>query len=182
VVITSGQQARIRMATIILSLMLHESGFRKDVDFGIGKHARGDDGRSWCLMQINLGNGQTLRWNKVHHRFMRDGDPVDEEAPRWFGHELVEDRTKCIRTGLRTIVGTACRHLPVLEWLRAYASGSCDSGSEASRRRMTLAVSWFNMHRPAFDDAAIWQALRSPTTEDSFILLSENRQRQQMLP
>lgn len=158
-VITSGRYARIRMTAIILSLMLHESGFRKDVDHGVGKYARGDGGRSWCMMQINLGTGQTLPWNTAKRRFWRDGDSPEELAERWRGTDLVTDRQKCVRTGLRTVVGTACKQLPVMEWLRAYASGNCGNGSAASRTRMALAIRWFDQHKPDFDDAAIRQAL-----------------------
>jgi hypothetical protein len=34
----------------------NESGFRRDVHSGVGPNARGDNGRSWCLGQLLLGN------------------------------------------------------------------------------------------------------------------------------
>ena len=174
-VITSGKHARLRMTAILLSIMLHESGFRKDVDYGQGKYARGDGGRFWCMMQLNIGNGQTRAWNRAKQRFERPGDPPDELDTGWYGRELVTDRRNCIRAGLRTVVGTACKRLPPMEWLRAYASGSCGNGSAASRARMGLAVRWFDGHRPDFTDADVFQALNPapvvpPKPEDPFIL------------
>lgn len=173
-VITSGKYARLRMTSILLSIMLHESGFRKDVDYGQGKYARGDRGNSWCLMQLNIGKGQTRAWNHVQNRFERPGDPPEELEEGWYGPELVNNRVNCIRAGLRTVVGTACRRLPPLEWLRAYASGSCGAGSKASQARMGTAVRWFDAHRPTFTDSDVFAALQpappSPKREDPLIL------------
>ena len=39
----------------LVTVAYHESGFREDVHSGIGRHARGDAGRSWCLVQRLLG-------------------------------------------------------------------------------------------------------------------------------
>jgi hypothetical protein len=157
-----GPNGRARTAALILSVMLHESAFRKDVDTGIGKLARGDGGRSWCLMQMNIGSGRTISWNKTKYRFAKDGDPVDEILPSYTGQMLVQDRKNCIRAGLHGIHGTRCGGLPVREWLRAYASGSCEKGSTESRRRMDVAIAWYNNHRPSFTDADILTAMATP--------------------
>ena len=66
-----GRYAQARTVSVVLSLMLHESGFRKDVDYGLGKLARGDQGRSWCLMQLNVGTGKTIPWHEKHNRMAR---------------------------------------------------------------------------------------------------------------
>ena len=73
-----GSTGRARTVSVILSIMLHESGFRRDVDLNLGKYARGDKGNSWCLMQLNVGTGRTLKWNKKHNRKVRWNDPPEE--------------------------------------------------------------------------------------------------------
>lgn len=159
-----GAYAQSRTTALILSLMLHESSFRKDVDFGVGSKARGDHGNSWCLMQINIGTGKTLSWNTVRGRFARPGDDSAEVELGWTGRELVEDRKKCIRAGLRVVRGTLCNNLPQLEWLRAYASGSCSYGSEESQRRMGVAIRWFNSHKPPMTDAELLAEVKKAAT------------------
>jgi len=47
--------ARGKLAPAVLTVVYHESGFRRDVHSGVGKWSRGDDGRSWCLGQMMLG-------------------------------------------------------------------------------------------------------------------------------
>lgn len=156
-VITKGTQARIRMAAIIVSVMLHESGFRKDVDTGKGKYARGDHGNSWCLMQINVGKGRTKAWNYTHNRFARPNDNPEEVTQGWTGEELVADRKNCIRAGLHIITATTCRGQGPLGWLRGYASGSCQKGEQASKSRVGLALRWVHSHRPDFTDEDLLQ-------------------------
>lgn len=63
-------------AALVASVAFFESGFRKDVDFGVGKYGRGDNGGSWCLMQRHVG---------------KDGE------------YLVQDRRRCLREGLRVM-------------------------------------------------------------------------------
>lgn len=159
-----GTNGRARTTALILSIILNESGFRKDVDTGVGKHARGDGGRSWCLMQMNLGTGKTRPWNQKMYRFAKppckEGQPVDrrycdpaeEIVEGVTGQQMVNDRKLCIREGLHALHGALCTALPVREWLRAYASGSCDKGSEQSRVRMDLAITWYANHKPTFMD------------------------------
>src|SRR5512142_1412193 len=55
-----GTGGRARTAGLMLAVAFHESGFRRDVDFGIGPSSRGDSGQSWCLMQIKVGTGRTI--------------------------------------------------------------------------------------------------------------------------
>ena len=51
-----GSRGRIRTAALILSIAMYESSYRKDVDMNLGLEGRGDGGRSWCLMQVQLGS------------------------------------------------------------------------------------------------------------------------------
>lgn len=169
-----GPNGRARTATMVLSIMLHESAFRRDVDFGLGKAGRGDHGRSWCLMQVQTGTGRTIPWNKEKKRFYKYSDPKDEVVQGWTGSELVTDRRKCIEAGIRVIGASfaSCHHLPVSEWLRVYASGNCEDGSDASRRRMYTGINWYSRHAPPLSDAAIMDAMR-PQPPEATSLLSD---------
>lgn len=148
-----GKYGKVRTATVLLSVAYFESGFHKNVDFGLGKLARGDNGHSWCLTQQNIGTGRTLSWNKVQNRWARANDPPDQVELGWTGLELVTDRKKCLRVALRGIRASfnACREYPLPERLRSYASGTCKAGGEASAKRMNFAARWFDGHRPEPD-------------------------------
>lgn len=102
-----GKNGRHATATLLLGLSWMESGWRRDVDLGLGKVARGG-GMDSCLMQIRLGKNETTQ----------EG---------WTWQELVSDREKCFRAGLRIIRRSmsACRELPPEHRLSAYATGSC---------------------------------------------------------
>jgi hypothetical protein len=153
----AGDDGRAKTAAVVMSIMTHESGFRRDVDYGLGRAGRGDSGNSWCLMQVKTGNGRTATWNRVKHRFAMWNDPPDELVQGWTGPELVADRKKCITAGYRIMSASfsACRGLPVSGWLRVYASGSCEAGAPESEHRMNMGINWFNNHRPPFTDAEI---------------------------
>ncbi len=148
-----GPHGKARTATVLLSVMLFESGFHRNVDFGLGKYARGDNGRSWCLTQQHIGTGRTISWNKVHNRWARASDPPEQVELGWTGEELIADRKKCIRVALRGIRSSfnSCRTYPVNEWLRSYGSGTCEAGGEASIKRMALAITWYGQHKPEPD-------------------------------
>lgn len=114
---------RARTALLILSVALKESGFRKDVDLGKGKMAKGDNGRSVCLMQLNLGTGTV---------------PVkDAEVGSWDAAAVLGDRKKCFRAALHLMRRSfhSCGG-PLQGRLAAYASGSCDKGQQASFNRI----------------------------------------------
>lgn len=157
-----GQDGRARTASIVMGIMFYESSFRRDVDLGLGSASRGDGGRSWCLMQVKIdGKGaRTATWNTKHHRFKRWNDDPADLVEGWTGPELVSDRRKCIEAGYRIMSSSfaVCGHLPVPEWLRAYASGNCDDdggGAEKSEQRMNFGINWYNRHRPTFTDSDI---------------------------
>jgi len=120
-----GPDGRARTALLMLSVASYESGYRKRVDDGRG---RGDNGRSFCLMQIRVGTGAT--------------------GEGWTGPDLVEDRTRCFRAALHILRKSfgICHSLPVEDRLSAYASGSCTAGTEASRRRILRASNWGATH------------------------------------
>ena len=67
--------ARERTAAIMLGIMAKESQFRRDIDLNIGSKARGDNGASYCMMQINVGKGRTQAWNATKNRFAYRSDP-----------------------------------------------------------------------------------------------------------
>jgi len=156
-----GDNGRSRTVSVILSIMLHESGFMKNVDYGVGKYARGDKGNSWCLMQINVGSGRTLKWNTAHDRLPRWGDDPADISDGYTGQELVDDRKKCIAEGLKVlrVSFSSCNGmgLPLDQRLRVYASGKCTAGAEGSTARMGTAIRWFHNSAPqrTFTDAGI---------------------------
>jgi len=141
-----GKDARARTVTLVLGIMFHESGgYMKHVDYGLGKYSRGDEGHSWCLMQLNIGNGRTLRWNTKHDRPPKYGDPETEIFEGYLGQELVEDRQKCIQEGLKVVRVSflACHRNPLLLKLASYTSGKCHKGLRESRVRMSTAIRWY---------------------------------------
>lgn len=106
----TGKNAEVRTAALITSIGLYESGFRKEVDEGT---VRGDGGRSWCLMQINLGSGTV---------------PVGDDVMRsWKGKDLVKDRKKCFKVALEMVrlSMNQCSSLTGGSVLSGYTSGKC---------------------------------------------------------
>lgn len=144
-----GRWGRARTVTVLLGIMLYESGFWRNVDFGVGKYGRGDKGNSWCLMQMNVGNGRPWTrgggYNVKHDRPWRFGDKAEDLIEGASGPEMVADRRKCITEGLRLIRLSfrSCRSNPLKERLNVYASGNCKYGSAGSRIRMAAAIKFF---------------------------------------
>jgi hypothetical protein len=125
-----GPQGRMQTGLLLASVAFYESGgYRRDVDFGIGDKARGDSGRSWCLMQINLGDGRTVE--------------------RWSGRDLVLDRQKCLRVGLRRLRQSfeMCKGEAFMDRLSGYTTGRCTADDDFSHRRMKRALGWWSQHR-----------------------------------
>ena len=110
--------------SMVLAISYMESGFRKDVDLGIGK-GRGDHGNSCCVMQILVGKNQT--------------------AEGWTCDDLVSDRRKCFTSGYRIVRQSfgGCYNLPLEYRLTQYASGQCGLGKPESKARVSLGLSWF---------------------------------------
>jgi hypothetical protein len=125
-----GPQGRAQTGLLLASVAFYESGgFRRDVDLGLGNRARGDSGRSWCLMQINIGDGTTIE--------------------RWTGHNLVEDRQKCFRAGLRKLRQSfaMCQNQSFADRLSGYTKGRCTDDDDFSHRRLNRALDWWSSHR-----------------------------------
>jgi hypothetical protein len=122
-----GTSGRAETAILMLSVASFESSFKKSVDNGIG---RGDNGRSYCLMQIHVGAGTTLEG--------------------WSGPELVENRQRCFRAALHILRGSfgVCRKLPIEDRLSAYATGRCLPNVEISRSRVGRARTFWESHAP----------------------------------
>jgi hypothetical protein len=125
-----GRDARTQTALVMLSIASFESAYTREVDFGIGRGV-GDQGNSWCLMQLRIGRGTT-----------REG---------WTGHDLVEDRTKCFRAALHLLRGSfnSCQSLPLFDRLSAYATGRCERDLYKSQSRVSRAFGWWDRHKLA---------------------------------
>jgi hypothetical protein len=122
-----GADRRTETAVLMLAVASYESSFNKRVDDGT---RRGDNGHSYCLMQIRVGQGAT-----------REG---------WNGRQLVEDRKLCFRAALHILQASfaACRKLPLDDRLSAYASGHCFADAAISRSRVWRARAWWESHAP----------------------------------
>lgn len=120
-----GPTGRAQTALLMLSVASYESSFKKSVDEGT---RTGDHGRSFCLMQIRVGDGQT--------------------ADGWSSADIIADRTKCFRAALHYLRGSfnACRKLPMSDRMSAYATGRCVEGEEKSRERVGRAQAWWDTH------------------------------------
>lgn len=144
----SGEHGRAKTATLVLAVMTNESGFRKDVDLGVGPYARGDGGRSWCLMQLNIGRKRTIRWNYVQDRVPRWNDLTSEVFDGYYGSELVSERRLCVSEGLKIMSASmkACHNLPLNRRLAGYVIGSCSNpdGYPGSEDRFAKAMRWYN--------------------------------------
>ena len=126
-----GPDARAETALFVSSVAFYESGgFRRDVELGTGKHSRGDSGRSWCLMQVNIGGGTT--------------------AEHWSGPELVNDQEKCIRAGLHRMRESFehCKGQTFVDRLSGYTDGRCRDGADAAHRRTRRAIDFWERHPP----------------------------------
>jgi len=154
--------ARAKTALVLLAIANYESGFRRDVDFNLGAESRGDHGRSWCLMQVNLGAPSKAGKSPTRIVFTSNGtyEWAYDGTNGYGGEDLVRDRKLCFRAALHMVRVSfnACGKLPAEERLRVYASGTCsESASKASRRRMRLAQHWMSNPRlkPPLMDLAL---------------------------
>jgi hypothetical protein len=122
-----GPDARAETALLMLSIASFESSYQVKVDDG---NHRGDNGHSYCLMQIHVGDGKT-----------REG---------WTGGDLVANRTMCFRAALHILHASfnACRAFPLEDRLGAYATGHCFQGANISRSRVSRARNYWLAHAP----------------------------------
>jgi hypothetical protein len=125
--VLGGPDSRAETALLMLAVASYESSFSKGVDEGA---RRGDNGHSYCLMQIHVGQGAT-----------REG---------WSARQLIENRRLCFRAALHIMQASfaACRKLPFDDRLSAYASGHCFQSAKISRSRVWRARAWWRAHAP----------------------------------
>lgn len=153
----SGNRGRLKTTIHILAIDLFEGGLRRDVHLGLGKRARGDYGRSHCLMQINIGKGT-----------VPDPDPI---ISLWTGADLVGTgdlmpmRTdNCHTVGLHMMRRSmaACRTGDWYDGLSVYASGKCQTGEEKGRARLRFAARELQKLPKEWTDAEVAKALEPP--------------------
>jgi len=116
----NAEKNTLKEAALLTSVAFFESNFRKDVDEG---KIRGDHGRSWCFMQINIGNGHVT--------------VGDSEMKKWKGIDLINDRTKCFRASIEILRNSmeACKHLAGGGVLSGYTTGRCIPNERTSKIR-----------------------------------------------
>ena len=172
--IFSGKFGRARTAMLLVGIAYMESGFRKDIDTGVGKMARGDFGKSWCPMQMNLGKKKVQRDDGTWFE-----DSAEKTPEGWSGRDLVTDREKCYRAGLHAARGSILKcsvglakkgtrmkkkvdghvvevtleedqmvPLPFGDKLSAYATGSCLYNQAHSRSRIAKSFQLFEKFPP----------------------------------
>lgn len=150
----TGPTGRAQSLAILLSLAWFESGFRKDVDLGRGPVARGDKGRSWCMVQVLLGNPD--KDGKTSRRVVltKDGGAsivTDKtKSVGWGGEDLVADRTKCFRVGYRFLRKSfrACPGQAFDDRISVYGAGACLKNWEPSQVRIRHAKRWLALSGP----------------------------------
>ena len=179
-----GSRGRERTAMVLLAVATFESGFRKDVDFGVGKMSKGDGGKSWCLNQVNLGKRDSVGStpNRIVVNIGGGFKITDHQDEGWSGQDLVDDRQKCFHAALSILRSSfaSCSRNPMEERLTQYASGHCDQGEDASRKRMGLALRWMGTKLPKFKDAEVFDWMgekKNPTqlpSSESPMLVSQN--------
>jgi hypothetical protein len=158
--IFSGKYGRARTLALILSVSYFESGFRKDVDFGVGPSSRGDNGKSWCMMQVMLGpagvDGNTRKKITIMDNYYKLSNDSN-----WGGLDLVNDREKCFRVGLHLIRSSfaSCSGIPVEDRLSVYGAGECISNWKPSRYRVRKAQDWFSAEQPPLSDVEVLDIL-----------------------
>lgn len=147
---------RAKTLAVMLSIARSESGgYRRDVDFNIGKLARGDGGKSWCLMQIQLSKPDAK--GRTSTRIALKGDQYEyvySKDKGFGGEDLIADRKACFRVALHMARESfrACAALPVEDRLSVYAGGNCEDGRPQSRVRVGNAIRWLAAKAPPSSD------------------------------
>lgn len=141
--------------SVMLAIMSYESSFFRDVDFGEGKGV-GDQGRSWCLMQLQV-NESTAPVLENGKRDFGGGTIMikHDVMGKWTGRDLVQDRKKCLRAGRAVLVRAMaeCRDQKASDKLSAYATGSCKNNEPKSASRWDRSVVIMKKRVPKLDEA-----------------------------
>lgn len=166
-----GKYGRSKTLAVMMALSFFESGYRMDVDTGVGTLSRGDHGNSWCLMQVNLGKERIVSSKdgvivkSTKDRIMLDSDfysYTTDPSVGYGGRDLVENRRICYTVGLhmirRSFKAGALR--PVDERLRVYA-GNTNEATEKSKVRIRKAQRWLAQFPPPLEDADVMHLLYS---------------------
>ena len=123
--IFEGDYGKFQTAALMLSIAYYESNFHKLVDNGKWK---GDNGKSWCLMQVNLNNGNVYI-----------GSP---EMKKWTGNDLVNDHKKCFKAGLaiikQSINDCSKKGFVGFDLLSEYTTGHCMKNEPYATRRWNM--------------------------------------------
>lgn len=159
-----GPYGRSKTLAVMLAIAESESAFRKDVDYGIGKYARGDGGRSWCLMQIQLSSpvkGKTrirLDLNTEYFNYVSHASAIG-------GEDLVSNRKLCFRSALRMIRKSfdICSRSKVENRLSMYTGEGCSSKSPKSKYKMTKAINWLKDKIAPLNDMEVLRELSKGT-------------------
>ena len=118
------REASLRL--LLATAVVESAGLLPEVDGGT---ARGDHGRSVCLMQINVGRGH-----------VQSPHPL---VASWRAADLLADRSKCFRAGLEaarwSMERCGAMGLRGADTLAAYVTGRCASGLPTTRHRWFLA-------------------------------------------
>jgi hypothetical protein len=155
---------RAKTLAVMLAIARSESGgYRRDVDFNIGKKARGDGGKSWCIMQIQLSKPDAS--GKTSTRIGLKGDQYEYVYVKdkgFGGEDLISDRKACFRVALHMARESfrACGSLPVEERLSVYAGGNCEDGRPQSRVRVGNAIRWLAAKAPPRQDLDVMNAFQ----------------------
>lgn len=173
-----GEFGRARTLALLISVAWFESGFRKDVDLGVGELARGDNGKSWCMMQVNLGKPNPLT-GKTSHRVVLTDDKVEitnDKSIGFGGEDLIFDRKSCFKVGLHMIRKSfnSCAGIALLDKLSVYGSGKCVNNMPGSRYRIQKAIDWFNEIKPPINDANFSKLLSDNTQSVNIQNIYEN--------
>jgi len=131
-----GERGRVHTALVIAAISRYESNYRLDIDKGLPPLGLGDNGRSFCSMQVNvgLGNSRTPPWSIKYQRWA--SGPADHPVVRWSGKDLLADRKNCFRAGLHALKVSYNGCGPgAHNRFRLYASGSCLRAGAISIRR-----------------------------------------------
>lgn len=148
---------RAKTLAVMLAIADSESGgYRRDVDLNIGKLARGDGGKSWCIMQIMLSRPDAK--GQTSTRIALKGDQYEyvySKDKGYGGEDLIANRRACFRVALHMARESfrACQNLPVEERLSVYAGGNCEDGRPQSRVRVGKAIRWLAKTAPPHVDA-----------------------------
>lgn len=138
-----GPNGKIETVALMLSIASYESSFSEDVDRGV---MRGDGGRSWCLMQINVGKDRVLMTGDVYARGRDLG---------WSGPDLVEERQRCFRTGLHMMRESfrICRDLSL------YTTGRCVKDEQTAKWRQLRAKNMIANYPAPGEDADFFSSV-----------------------